>query len=213
MSQEKQLYTISIYTENNIGLLNRISAIFQRRHINVESLNTSPSEIEGVSKFTILIRMSEENIKKIIGQIEKQVEVIKAYYHTEDETIYQESCMFKIKSDLLFNERQIQNIIKESNARIVTVNKQFFVIEKSGKKEEIDLSICCRHIGIYAYRVSFFKKYSQMDNSILEEAEKLEQLTFLNEGVDIHVELACGSTGYGIDTKDDLIKVKKELKK
>lgn len=139
MSQEKQLYTISIYTENNIGLLNRISAIFQRRHINVESLNTSPSEIEGVSKFTILIRMSEERIKKIIGQIEKQVEVIKAYYHTEDDTIYQESCMFKIKSDLLFNERHIQNIIKDSNARIVTVNKAFFVIEKSGKKEEIDL--------------------------------------------------------------------------
>ena len=139
MSQKKQLYTISIYTENNIGLLNRISAIFQRRHINVESLNTSPSEIEGVSKFTILIRMSEERIKKIIGQIEKQVEVIKAYYHTEDDTIYQESCMFKIKSDLLFNERHIQNIIKDSNARIVTVNKAFFVIEKSGKKEEIDL--------------------------------------------------------------------------
>lgn len=139
MSQEKQLYTISIYTENNIGLLNRISAIFQRRHINVESLNTSPSEIEGVSKFTILIRMSEERIKKIIGQIEKQVEVIKAYYHTEEDTIYQESCMFKIKSDLLFNERHIQNIIKDSNARIVTVNKAFFVIEKSGKKEEIDL--------------------------------------------------------------------------
>jgi acetolactate synthase-1/3 small subunit len=47
--------------------------------------------------------------------------------------------MFKIKSDLLFNERHIQNIIKDSNARIVTVNKAFFVIEKSGKKEEIDL--------------------------------------------------------------------------
>jgi 3-deoxy-manno-octulosonate cytidylyltransferase (CMP-KDO synthetase) len=52
-----------------------------------------------------------------------------------------------------------------------------------------------------------------MDNSILEEAEKLEQLTILNEGIDIHVELACASTGYGIDTKEDLIKVKKELKK
>ena len=51
-----------------------------------------------------------------------------------------------------------------------------------------------------------------MDNSILEEVEKLEQLTFLNEDIDIHVELACGSTGYGIDTKDDLIKVKQELK-
>ena len=139
MSQEKQLYTLSIYTENNIGLLNRISAIFQRRHINIESLNTSPSEIEGVSKFTIVIEMTEENVKKIIGQIEKQVEVIKAYYHTEDEMIYQESCLFKIKSELLFDERSIQNIIKESNARIVTVNKQFFVLEKSGRKEEIDL--------------------------------------------------------------------------
>ena len=83
--------------------------------------------------------MTEENVKKIIGQIEKQVEVIKAYYHTEDEMIYQESCLFKIKSELLFDERSIQNIIKESNARIVTVNKQFFVLEKSGRKEEIEL--------------------------------------------------------------------------
>ena len=63
--------------------------------------------------------------KKILGQIEKQVEVIKAYYHEDEDTICQESCLFKIKSDLLFEERQIQNIIKESNARIVTVNKAF----------------------------------------------------------------------------------------
>ena len=137
MNTEKQLFTISVYTENNIGLLNRISAIFQRRHINIESLNTSPSEIEGVSKFTIVVNMTEVSIKKIIGQVEKQVEVIKAYYHNDDETIYQESCIFKMRSNLLFDERQIQNIIKESNARIVTVNKEFFVIEKSGKKEEI----------------------------------------------------------------------------
>jgi len=135
--EEKQLYTVSIYTENNIGLLNRISAIFQRRHINIESLNTSPSEIEGVSKFTVVVNMNEINIKKIIGQIEKQVEVIKAYYHNFDDIIYQITGLFKIKSELLFEERQIQNIIKESNARIVTVNKEFFVLEKSGKKEEV----------------------------------------------------------------------------
>ena len=109
MENQKQLFTVSIYTENNIGLLNRISAIFQRRHLNIESLNTSVSEIDGVSRFTVVVNMTEENIKKIIGQIEKQVEVIKAYYHTEEETIYQESCLFKIKSDLLFEERQIQN--------------------------------------------------------------------------------------------------------
>ncbi|MBA10679.1 MAG: acetolactate synthase small subunit [Bacteroidetes bacterium] len=139
MMEIKELFTVSIYTENHIGLLNRISAIFQRRHINIESLNTSISEIEGVSRFTILVKMTEKEVKKIIGQIEKQVEVIKAFYHTDDETIYQESCLFKIKSDLLFEERQIQNIIKDSNARIVTVNKAFFVLEKSGRRNEIEL--------------------------------------------------------------------------
>lgn len=136
--QQTQFYTVSIYTENNIGLLNRISAIFQRRHINIESINTSVSEIEGVSRFTILIKVSEEKMKKIIGQIEKQIEVIKAHYHTDEQTIYQESCLFKLKSNLLFEEHEIQNIIKESYARIVTVNKEFFVIEKTGKRHEIE---------------------------------------------------------------------------
>ncbi|MEQ6123257.1 acetolactate synthase small subunit [Pseudotenacibaculum sp. MALMAid0570] len=138
MGQENKLFTVSIYTENNVGLLNRISAIFQRRHINVESINTSASEIKGVSRFTIVVKVTEEQIKKIIGQIEKQVEVIKAYYHTDEETVYQESCMFKMSSDLLFNEDEIQNVIKDSKARIVEVNKSFFVLEKSGTKGEIE---------------------------------------------------------------------------
>ena len=118
MSTEKQLFTVSIYTENNIGLLNRISAIFQRRHINIESLNTSPSEIDGVSRFTIVVNMSEDNIKKIIGQIEKQVEVIKAFYHTEDDIIYQESCIFKMRSGLLFDERQIRILLKKATQEL-----------------------------------------------------------------------------------------------
>ena len=136
---ENKIYTVSIYSENNIGLLNRISAIFQRRHINIESINTSSSEIEDIAKWTIVVELSEDRMKKIIGQIEKQVEVIKAYYHKEDEIIYQESCLFKIKSELLFEERQIQNIIKDSNANIVHVNREFFVLEKSGRTEDIEL--------------------------------------------------------------------------
>ncbi|WP_248724160.1 acetolactate synthase small subunit [Seonamhaeicola sp. ML3] len=138
MNEEIRTFTFSVYTENTIGLLNRISAIFQRRHINIESLTTSQSEIENVNRFVIVVEMTETQAKKIVGQIEKQVEVIKAYYHTDSETIFTESCMFKIKSELLFEEPQIQNIIKESNTRIVTVNKEFFVLEKSGRRHEIE---------------------------------------------------------------------------
>ncbi len=138
MNEDIKSFTISIYTENHIGLLNRISAIFQRRHINIESLTTSQSEIEGVNRFVIVVNMTETNTVKIVKQIEKQVETIRAYYHEEEDTIFTESCMFKIKSDLLFNEPQIQNIIKESSARIVTVNKEYFVLEKSGRRNEIE---------------------------------------------------------------------------
>ncbi len=139
MNEEINTFTISIYTENNIGLLNRISAIFQRRHINIESLTTSQSEVENVNRFVIVVNITETQAIKIVKQFEKQIEVIRAYYHTDEETIYQESCMFKVKSELLFDEPQIQNRIKESNARIVTVNKAFFVIEKSGRRQEIEL--------------------------------------------------------------------------
>lgn len=138
MSEEIKLYTISVYTENNIGLLNRISAIFQRRHINIESLTTSQSEIDGVNRFVIVVNITKTQAEKVVKQIEKQVEAIKAYYHTEDQTIFTESSMFKIKSSLLFDEPQIQNIIKDSDSRIVTVNREFFVLEKSGRRNEIE---------------------------------------------------------------------------
>jgi acetolactate synthase-1/3 small subunit len=135
---EKRWFTISVYSENNIGLLNRISDIFLRRHINIESLNVSKSEIENVSKFTIVINTTETWTQKIVGQIEKQIEVIKAFYHTDEETIYQESALFKIASHLLFDEPQIQNIIAESKSKIVTVSREYFVLAKTGRKHEID---------------------------------------------------------------------------
>ncbi|MGY5351752.1 acetolactate synthase small subunit [Wenyingzhuangia sp. IMCC45533] len=135
---EEKLYTISVYSENNLGLLNRISTIFVKRHINIESLTVSASEIKDVSRFIVVVKMTETAVKKIIGQLEKQVEVIKAYYHTDDEVIFTENAMFKFRSDLLFENPQIQNIIKEHNMNIITVNRTFFVVEKTGRRPEIE---------------------------------------------------------------------------
>ncbi|APG59201.1 acetolactate synthase small subunit [Christiangramia salexigens] len=135
---EKKNYTVSIYTENNLGLLSRIAAIFLKRHINIESITASPSEVNEVMRFIIIVNVTEEQIKKIVGQIEKQIEVIKAFYHTDEETIYQETALYKIKSDEFLDDSNIQDFIKETNARIVTVTKGFFVIEKTGKRTEVD---------------------------------------------------------------------------
>ena len=131
-------YTISIYSEDNVGLLNRISAIFLKRHINIESLTTSPSEITDVFRFVIVVNVTEAHVKKLVQQIEKQVDVIKAFYHTDEETIFQETALYKVKTNFLFEERQIQNFIKQSHANIVTVSPELFVIEKTGFRHETE---------------------------------------------------------------------------
>ena len=136
--EKKINYTISVYTENNVGLLHRLSAIFLKRHINIESFSTSESEIKDVFRFIVVVKMTKSDVEKVVKQIEKQVEVIKAFYHTDSETIFQESALYKMKSSSLFEERHIQNVIKDSNARIVTVNPEFFVIEKTGFRDDTE---------------------------------------------------------------------------
>ncbi len=131
-------YTISVYSENNVGLLNRISAIFLKRHINLDSFSSSESEIKDVYRFVIVVKVEISKINNLVKQIEKQVDVIKAFYHTDEETIFQESALFKVKSNSLFEEKKIQNIIKKSQAKIVTVSPKFFVIELTGFREETD---------------------------------------------------------------------------
>ncbi len=134
----EQLYTFSVYTENNLGLLNRLSAIFLKRHVNIESLTTSQSEIEGVNRFVIMAITTAENAEKIVKQLEKQVEVIKAFFHSEDEIIQQESALYKMSSQTLFEQKEIQAIIKKNHADLLTVERDFFVIEKTGSREETE---------------------------------------------------------------------------
>ena len=160
---KKIKYTISIYTENNVGLLNRISAIFLKRHINIRSITSSESEITNIYRFIIVVKVDSEKIIKLIKQIEKQIEVIAAFYHTDEETIFLETALYKVKSKSLFKERQIQNIIKESRANIVTVKPEYFVIEKTGWREETeDLYDKLKKYGLLQFvrsgRISVSKK-------------------------------------------------------
>lgn len=133
MSKE---FIISAYTENHIGLLNRITIVFTRRKINIDSLTVSESAIAGVSKFTIVVKSEEEKVRKIVQQIEKLVEVLKAFYHTNDEMIYQEIALYKVPTESLTQSNQIEKLVREHNARILEITKDYTVIEKTGHKEE-----------------------------------------------------------------------------
>ncbi|GEM68356.1 acetolactate synthase small subunit [Sphingobacterium mizutaii NBRC 14946 = DSM 11724] len=135
---EKQEYTITIYTENSIGMIGRISGIFSRRKINIESLNTSPSEVEGIHRFTILITESEEVVRKLCRQVEKQVEVLKAYFNTNDELIWQEQALYKVPAEAIAEKVLVERLLRQYGANVVVIRNDYIVFETAGHREEID---------------------------------------------------------------------------
>jgi len=134
----KQEFTVTVYTENQIGLLNRIAIIFSRRKINIESLNTSPSEVEGIHRFTIVINEAEEVVRKLCRQIEKQVEVLKAYFNTGDEIVWQELALYKVPTDEIAEKVKVERLLRKYGARAVVIRKDYTIFEVTGQREETD---------------------------------------------------------------------------
>lgn len=134
----KQEFTITVYTENHIGLLVRIAIMFSRRKINIESLNTSPSEAEGIHRFTIVIHETEEVVRKLARQIEKQVEVLKAYYNNNEEIVWQELALYKVPTDEIAEKVKVERLLREYGARAVVIRKDYTIFETSGHREETD---------------------------------------------------------------------------
>jgi acetolactate synthase-1/3 small subunit len=134
----KKEFTLTVYTENQIGLLNRIAIIFSRRKINIDSLNTSPSEIESVHRFNIVITETEDVVKKLCRQIEKQVEVLKAYYNTNDEIIWQELALYKVPTNVIAEKVVVERLLRKYGARAVVIRNDYTVFETSGHREETE---------------------------------------------------------------------------
>lgn len=134
----KKEFTITVYTENHIGLLNRIAIIFSRRKINVDSMNTSPSEVESIHRFSIVITETEDVVKKLVRQIEKQVEVLKAYHNTNEEIVWQELALYKVSTDEIAEKVQVERLLREFGARAVVIRKDYTVFETTGHRKETD---------------------------------------------------------------------------
>src|SRR6476659_5675399 len=134
----KQEYTITVYTENQIGLLNRIAIIFSRRKVSIDSINSSPSEIPGIYRFTIVISETEEMVVKIGRQIEKQVDVLKVYLNTSQEIVWQELALYKVSTDEIAEKVQVERLLRKYGAKAVVIRKDYTVFETTGHREETD---------------------------------------------------------------------------
>jgi acetolactate synthase-1/3 small subunit len=131
-------HTLSVYTENQVGLLNKISIIFSRRKINLESFNSSPSEIDNIYRFTIVVNETPEVVKNLVRQIEKIVDVFKVFSNTNEEIIWQQMALYKVPTAIIMKEVKVERLLREYGAKAVVIREDYTVFEATGQKEEIN---------------------------------------------------------------------------
>lgn len=135
--KENKLYTITVFSENTVGVLNQITTIFTRRQLNIESLSVSPSAIKGMHKFTITtFSNSESEMKRLVRQIDKRVDIMKAYFNTDEELVFQEIALYKVETQKFIATGNVEDIIRKYNVRILDISEHATILEKTGHNSE-----------------------------------------------------------------------------
>lgn len=172
----KQEFTISLFTEDHIGILGQITIILTRRQINIDSITASESAVKGVQLLTIVVSTTSEMIQKVARQMEKLVDVMKVFVHTSEQIIYQEIALYKISTKGLMSGNVIDHIVRTHHARILEVSPEYIVLEKTGHKSEItELLTKLEPYGVLQFvrsgRVAITKQVKEL-NSYLKEMDE-----------------------------------------
>lgn len=191
-NQDKKEFNITVYTENHIGLLNRIAIIFSRRKLNIDSMNTSPSEVESIHRFNIVLTETEDVVRKVARQLEKQVEVLKVYFNTNEDVIWQELALYKVPTDIIAEKVSVERLLRQYGARAVVIRSDYTVFETTGHREETDALVeVLQQYGLIEFvrsaRVAIIKASDGFHAKIreferLEPGEEVIENEYLNQG-------------------------------
>ena len=166
---EEQEYIITVFSENKVGLLNQITTVFTSRDVNIESLTTSESALPGIHKFTIVVRTDPEKIEKLARQVEKRIDVLKVFVFTSDEVVQQEIALYKVT-----RSRNVEQLVRRHNVRILEIDDDYIVVEKTGYKSETrELFELLQPYGVQQFvrsgTVAIVKSRRELLNEYLEE--------------------------------------------
>ena len=172
-------YTITVFTENITGIMSRVVSVFTRRHVNIESLTTSKSSMKGIHRFTIVVNISKEMVIKLVAQLDKQIEVLKAFYYEDDEVVFQEIALYKVPTHVFMNSTKVERLIRKHFARILEIQQEYIVIEKTGHPNETEALLQeLEKIGIYEFvrsgRVAIVRPMERL-NKYLKSLEAMDQ--------------------------------------
>ena len=165
----EQEYIITVFSENKVGLLSQITTVFTCRNVNIESLTTSESALAGIHKFTIVVRTDPDRVEKLARQVEKKIDVLKTFVYTSDEVVQQEIALYKVT-----RSRNVEQLVRRHNVRILEIDDDYIVVEKTGYKSETrELFELLQPYGVQQFvrsgTVAIVKSRRELLNEYLEE--------------------------------------------
>jgi acetolactate synthase-1/3 small subunit len=165
-------FIITIFSENKVGILSQVTTVFTHRNVNIESIAASPSAIEGIHKYTIMVKNDPERVANLVKQIEKKVDVLKVFCYSPNEVVLQQLALYKVK-----RSRTVEDMVRRHNVRILEIHDEYIVLEKTGHKDEInELYQMLAPYGIYQFVcsgvVAIIKSRTELMNEYMQHVEE-----------------------------------------
>lgn len=133
----KEQFTLTFYTEDQMGLINKTAVIFSRRKISFESFNISICEINGMYRFTVVVTETAETVRNLALQMEKVIDVYKCYYNSNQEIVHTQTALYKLPTEMIICEN-VQDLMKKYNAQFKSLERDYTVFEVTAQETELD---------------------------------------------------------------------------
>ncbi len=130
-------YIVTLIVDNNAGLLARLSGLFCRRSFNIQSITASETGADHLTRITIVTEGDDNNMRQLITQSEKLVEVRKVFCNTQDSSLYRELLLLKVRS----SEQELSSLKHYSEiygAKIIDLTFESMIFELTGHPSKID---------------------------------------------------------------------------
>ena len=129
-------HTLSVLVENKPGVLARVAGLFSRRGFNIESLAVGPTEVEEVSRMTIVVDAADSALEQVTKQLNKLIHVLKIVELDRDTAVERELQLVKVSADGQ-TRSEIIEIADVFRSKVVDVDSDALTIEATGSPEKL----------------------------------------------------------------------------
>jgi len=128
---------LSIRVENKPGILFKITHLFRSRNFNIDSISVGVMENPEFSKMTITTVGTEKQIAQIVKQLDKMIDTIEVKRLDENESVYKELALFKIKLSAESNSTEINKLADTYGAKVHNEQKDSLIVELTSTPDKI----------------------------------------------------------------------------